>query len=65
IITIAGTGEDNYTTASPDGTPATLVPAGCPGALAVGGDGRVYYTDLIVVERIATSRIRVLTRTGF
>jgi hypothetical protein len=54
IITIAGTGLAGFTP-SPDGMPGPLVSAGCPGALAVGPDGRVYYPDLY------TSAIRMLT----
>jgi DNA-binding beta-propeller fold protein YncE len=58
IITVAGTGIGDVP-GTPDGMPGTLVSAGCPGALAVGPDGRVYYPDLY------TSRIRVLTLVSY
>jgi hypothetical protein len=55
IITVAGTGDVGPQRTSPDGTAGPLAAAGCPGALAVAPDGRVYYPDLF------TSAIRVLT----
>lgn len=59
IITVAGTGEGYLLGTAPDGSPGALVKAGCPGALAVGPDGRVYYPDL------PSSLIRVLTRVSY
>jgi hypothetical protein len=59
IITIAGTGASSDDAAGLDGTAGALANAGCPGALAVGPDDRVYYTDL------RTSRVRTLTRVPY
>lgn len=58
IITIAGNGS-RATEGPLDGQAGTEVWAGCPGALAIGPDDRVYYPDL------SDNRIRVLTRVGY
>jgi hypothetical protein len=55
VITIAGTGDSSFAAAG-DGGLAFAAQAGYPEDVAVGPDGRIYFSDLWV------SRIRVLTR---
>src|SRR2546422_4113512 len=51
IVTVVGTGQRaiigvHDIDVPPDGTPGTFGNAGCPAALAVGTDDRVYYAEL-------------------
>jgi serine/threonine-protein kinase len=63
VIAIAGTGEGAVgpTVGAPagDGGPGMLAVVGLPEDVAVGPDGRVYFSDLL------TGRVRVLTREPF
>jgi sugar lactone lactonase YvrE len=59
VITIAGTGLSTFFGVAGDPGPGVLEPAGCPEDVALGPDGRVYFSD------IAASRVGVLTLTHF
>jgi serine/threonine-protein kinase len=59
VITIAGTGLSTFGGVVGDGGPGVLAPAGCPEDLALGPDGRIYFSDLVA------ARVGVLTLERF